>query len=363
MKSQPSFDKNTRKFLSSVRIKTNKGKFGKQLRTVLSALKKDINNGVSKQSEAYLKDLLQIMKDNAPSFTGTLKNSGRMTRVQKDGKLYGGKIVFDATQQDQYDSLSSYDRWNIYLSKPYAHDYKRATSPSAKNGNPMAGQESRTGMDILDVSWTPENPDYGYIDLIPNNGGQEWIKNSLAAFYNLTDARKNTISVLDQTLDVRKIRKALDDNLKGWGQYITASMRNNYTRQLKERGKQSRLRAAKKEVIEYRTERDSYAGARLKKITDKGKYYEQDRIILTNIVPLTDIKTKSGKSISAEQLRRKAVKLGRPVYGSNKWTYSVSKRTMWYIAKPESKTKSYRNAADRLRYYKNRNKRKKGVKK
>ena len=105
---------------------------------------------IQQHSQEMLKDLLYSLKKTAPVFTGTLKKSGKITQVKskESGKVIGGTLMFNATQQQQYDNMTYRQRWIVYkkmIEEGEDEDFFSLTDTPSIGGNPLAGKPTKNG--------------------------------------------------------------------------------------------------------------------------------------------------------------------------------------------------------------------------
>ena len=186
-------------YSATIRI-DSKGMIKRRVKDVLRSLDVDTRKGISKHSQEMLKDLLYSLKKTAPVFTGTLKKSGKITQVKskESGKVIGGTLMFNATQQQQYDNMTYRQRWIVYkkmIEEGEDEDFFSFSDTPSAGGNPLAGKSTKNGNTYEEVSWTPEDPDAGYIHLIENNGGEEWLKKGFDFFYAKHAVKKGKIPI------------------------------------------------------------------------------------------------------------------------------------------------------------------------
>jgi hypothetical protein len=341
----------SQKFVSGLRISVKDKSVGKQANNILKRMNIDIRKGITKASKGMLEDLVKILKQNAPVYTGTLRDSIRLSEVKDKhtDTVVGGKIIYDATQQEQYDNLSYQQRWAIYNKYPNAHNYTTSTQASKNKGNPLAGQETPSGMDFLDVSWKPEEPNETYIHLIRDGKGERWLKGSFSSFYTLSKIKYKDIKGIlgKQRVTITPIVNEINRQLGEYGDFVTRQQVRDTAGKLKQAAINARIRKDKRDVAMFRAKRNEF---------EKASLVEEDRYsygMPGNLVPLKARMNKKGQMVSVKDQMRFARKRGGTVYVKGNNAY-VSWRTKYNMSLSKDKLKAYRNAVDRINYRKKR---------
>ena len=237
-------------FKTSVRIRKD-GKFNKRVKTVLKSIGFDISKGVKATHKEAIGDLLSVLKDNAPVYTGTLRDSGRISKMESnENGGVRGTIQFFATQEQQYRKLTYYQRYYIATNYKKRSEYHATLQPSSINPNPMAGEEAEDGGIIRDYHWFDKiDPKAGYINLIRNGGGREWLNKSFKAFYAVYSRKKGAMRVNSKNLEKHSIYKAIADAVSESGATISSNIVRSAAKYAQKAEKKARIQ---EKIDEYK---------------------------------------------------------------------------------------------------------------